>query len=277
MNKSRLATECRFEPITELTRSGELTESNDGLIILVGRPLALLHWFDAQFLRLARETGAAEHRFPSLIPTSTMERAGYFDAFPRGATRVSIRQDGGGYVLAPAVCYHCYDQLAGKTLAAPCAVSCVGACYRHEEGDYQPLTRQWEFTMREVVFLGPHEWVRQQRRDWIDRIAAFRDSLGLTGGFELASDPFFGSQARGQRLYQRLKELKYELRINCDERAAKLAVASFNLHETFFGTRFGILLPDRSPAYTGCVAFGLERWVYAFVAQRGIQSAEDLL
>ena len=39
-----------------------------------------------------------------------------------------------------------------------------------------------------------------------------------------------------------------------------VAVASINRHGAFFGERFAILRPDKTPVHTACVAFGLDRW-----------------
>jgi hypothetical protein len=49
-----------------------------------------------------------------------------------------------------------------------------------------------------------------------------------------------------------------------------LAVGSYNYHQDFFGRNLDITLPDGSPAHTGCVAFGLERIAFAFLAQFGL-------
>ena len=40
-------------------------------------------------------------------------------------------------------------------------------------------------------------------------------------------------------------------------------------HQNFFGRHLNITLPDGEPIHTGCTAFGLERMVYAFLAQFG--------
>lgn len=202
--------------------------------------------------RLAAMSDAMELRFPSVIPRTTLERAGYFEAFPDGA----IPADDGQYFM-PAVCYHCYARWAGERLAAPHLVTCVGRCCRNE---FDPPERLREFTMREFVFAGPPDWVVEQRRAWMTRVQAFAQSLGLAPTMDLASDPFFGGEARGKRLLQQLKELKYELRVG------SMALASFNLHETHFTKRFDIALAGGGVAHTGCVAFGLERWTLALEA-----------
>jgi hypothetical protein len=54
-----------------------------------------------------------------------------------------------------------------------------------------------------------------------------------------------------------------------------LAIASVNFHRNFFGERCAITLPDGGPAFTSCVAFGLERWLAALADHFGAQ-AHDL-
>jgi seryl-tRNA synthetase len=68
---------------------------------------------------------------------------------------------------------------------------------------------------------------------------------------------------------QQAGALKHELQMAVDAAGRSIAVASFNHHRDFFGTRFAISAPDGSPAHSGCVAFGLERWVLAVFAQHG--------
>jgi seryl-tRNA synthetase len=207
--------------------------------------------------RLAAMAEAVELEFPPLIPRATLERAGYFEAFPDGA----IPADG-AQCFMPAVCYHCYARWAGERLAAPRLVTCVGRCRRNE---YAPPERLREFTMREFVFAGPPDWVVEQRRTWMTRVEALARSLGLRPTLDLASDPFFGGDARGKQLIQQLKELKFELRVG------SMALASFNLHETHFTRRFDIALAGGQVAHTGCVAFGLERWALALEASHDLR------
>ena len=84
-----------------------------------------------------------------------------------------------------------------------------------------------------------------------------------------ASDPFFAPTARGRAALQRIKGLKHELVFHFTD-GRPLAIASFNDHELFFGEAFGITLPDGTPAWSGCVAFGLERWLLAVLATHGV-------
>jgi seryl-tRNA synthetase len=89
----------------------------------------------------------------------------------------------------------------------------------------------------------------------------------------VANDPFFVTQDTAGKIFnQRMMELKYELRLYVDPERT-IAAGSFNFHEQFFGENFRIHHGDQTPIYTGCVGFGLERVVYAFLCQYGLDQA----
>ena len=73
---------------------------------------------------------------------------------------------------------------------------------------------------------------------------------------------------------QQAGALKHELQLAVDATGRSIAAASFNHHHDFFGTRFDIRLADGTPAHSGCIAFGLERWVLAILAQHGTDERE---
>jgi seryl-tRNA synthetase len=89
---------------------------------------------------------------------------------------------------------------------------------------------------------------------------------------ESANDPFFIGEFRKQVAFQSAFQLKYEIRARLPFKDSTLAVGSYNYHQDFFGRKLNITLPDGSPAHTGCVAFGLERMAYAFLAQFGLEA-----
>ena len=75
---------------------------------------------------------------------------------------------------------------------------------------------------------------------------------------------------------QQIKGLKVELRARMNVKGTPLAISSFNRHETFFSRRFGFRLEDGTDAYSGCVAFGLERWALALAVTLGPKQAFTL-
>jgi seryl-tRNA synthetase len=240
--------------------------TTDGRAAFSGVPLKLFTKLEKKFFNMALESEAEEHSFPSLIDNQVLHCAGYFKSFPEGATVATAPGLSHDCSLSPAVCYHCYPCFAQSPLQKEVTWTCQGRCFRHEKGNYEGLARLWEFTMREIVFCGSEDWVKQQREDWMKRVLRFCEESGFSARLEESTDPFYGAASRGQQLLQRLKKLKYELRLNLAD-GTTTAAASFNLHESHFTETFGITSGSGRPLQTGCVAFGLERWVLAALEQ----------
>jgi seryl-tRNA synthetase len=173
-----------------------------------------------------------------------------------------------GAVLPPALCYHVYAALAERTRIDPTHVTLRGTCWRHEGERTAPLERGWSFTMREAVWVGAASQVDPFLGRGAERSLALAAALGLEAEIVPATDPFFAPTARGRALLQRVKGLKRELLLPLGG-GRTIAAASFNHHGTFFGDAFGIRTGDGAPAVSGCVAFGIERWLLAFLVAHG--------
>jgi hypothetical protein len=165
-------------------------------------------------------------------------------------------------LLTPAACYHLYAAHAGETLAAPLYLGTQNTCFR-AESSYLPLRRQWSFTMREVVCLGTPAEVAgfvATARDVLDRFAELVD---LPLDWLPATDRFFRPRQSPGYLSQRLHATKHEATY-----AGSLAVGSVNQHGDHFGGLFGITRAG-APAASACLAFGIERWLFALVDRHG--------
>jgi seryl-tRNA synthetase len=246
-----------------LRRRGDVKVTGAGRVALAGLALQVFDAVDDTVVRWAESLGASEHRYPSLIEAAVLQRAGQI------VSPSEARDDTA--TLSPAVCYHAYPEWSGKALGeSPALLTARGHCYRHEDGNHIPLERLWEFTMREIIVMGTRQQVEDVRQSLVRQVTALVDTLELDASIETATDPFFVAGDEGRRLMQQAGALKYELRLAVDAAGRTIAAASFNHHHDFFGTRFGIRLADDAPAHTGCVAFGLERWVLALFAQHGV-------
>jgi len=238
---------------------------------LPAKVAALMGWLDDRFVKMAIDASAGQIEVEDTIEKSVLERAGYFESFAVDR----LVQCSEGKVYPPAACYQCYPRLSEFELAERGLWTCIAVCGRKEEET--GMGRLRNFYMREIVLLGSSNWVREERGRWMEKISDFARALGLQAEVDSASDPFFGTDAtRGRKLVQQLKELKFEMQVRIGRPAARLAIASFNLHERFFAKRFGLQLPGGADAYTGCVAFGLERWALALVAELGTFRAFNL-
>ena len=284
-NRARCAS-----PVEALERRGDLTVMGAGRVALAGLALDVFEAVDDTVMQWAASLGAPEHRYPSLIERDVLARAGQvassslvIPSVSEGPSssrpRAPFQDDEGPSpsarndttVLAPAVCYHAYPAWTGKTLGPdPTLLTARGRCYRYEGGSYLPLERQWEFTMRELIVLGTRQQVETVRQSLVRQVTSLVEILDLDGSIETATDPFFTTGDEGRRLMQQAGALKYELRLTVDAAGHSVAAASFNHHYDFFGSRFAIRLGDDAAAHSGCVAFGLERWVLAILAQHGL-------
>jgi seryl-tRNA synthetase len=287
--------------IEELRARGELWEPARGLVAMRGEPLARFLDIESLIASGCRSQTDDEWRVPAALALSVLERADYFASFPQWlslATHLSddpraletIAAAGPGRAsqaaaaaavpattaLPPAVCYHVYDRLAGSVIDAPRIVTAQGCCWRHEGQQRSALERGWAFTMRELVCVGTESQCAAFRARGVSLAQSIATRLGLRGQLVDAEDPFFAPTARARGLLQRIKGLKQELRLDVGD-GETVACASFNLHERFFGEAFDIRLPDGSPAFTACVAFGLERWLLAALVASRVESLEEIL
>ncbi|MDB4980918.1 MAG: Archaeal seryl-tRNA synthetase-related sequence [Myxococcales bacterium] len=289
-----------------LVAAGWARDVGPGQVSLSGPALRALHAVDDHARALALAAfGAREESYPTLIPTRTLGRCGYLSSFPQNVSLVthlvedfdaieSFRRAHANETtlrptesdklvsppccLSPALCYHCYAGLEGRTLGpGPEIVTTRGKCFRYESINMTGLERLWDFTMREIVFVGTEEEVVERRARAIAAVEAQIDLWDLAGEIETANDPFFSAAYAGKTYAQRRGELKFELRLPAGETEAgarEIACASFNLHDDFFGRTFSITTRDGHPAWTGCVGWGLERWVLALFAQHGFERAD---
>lgn len=281
----------------DLAAAGFIRESGQGRAILGPMMACLVERLDQIFLEMAASFNAKPIGTPALIPCEILSRIDYFRAFPHSLTFAyhlpadvdaierfsespldaegkisSCASNGADAVLSPAVCFHLYHFLEGQTLnQALDAYTMRGRCFRYESGALTGLERLWDFTMREIVFVGEKDAVMESRKQSIEWTTELADRLGLLYRVKTASDPFFVGEFRQRTIFQAAFDLKYEWQVDLDPaRESAIAAGSFNVHQTHFGKAFSIRLPSGEMAWTGCMAFGLERLALAVIRQHGI-------
>ncbi len=290
------------DPMDELMARGEVSREAEGIFTLGPLVTRLIDYFEGRFLELAASFEAQPYRFPTLISAEYLDRVDYFNAFPHSLTfathlredldviehfaeHAAYEEDGLNAppesfskmkaLLSPAVCYHLYFSLADNPLPeGKMVVTAVGNCFRYESFNLVSLERLWNFTMREVIFVGPKDFVLENRETGRQRMQKVFEEIGLAYSVESANDPFFIGEFRKQAAFQSAFQLKYEIRARLPFQDSTLAIGSYNYHQDFFGRHLNIPLPDGSPAHTGCLAFGLERAAFAFLAQYGLDPAD---
>ena len=289
------------DPMPELLARREVVQEGPGYFVLGPLLTQVVSYVEAKILEVAADMGAIPFRFPALISPRYLEKVQYFKNFPhsltfathlRGnlpdvqrfaaeatATSGLVEVDGTVFappvaMLAPTVCHHLYLTLSDSELPAEGLIATAsGNCFRYESINMVSLERVWNFSMREIIFVGGDEHVNAHIQEVRERIRPILESLNLSYEVTTATDPFFIGTFRDQAAYQAAFELKYEVRALLPYKDDTIAIASYNRHGDFFGRTLNILMPDGSPACTGCFGMGFERMAFAFVAQHGIDPA----
>jgi len=273
----------------ELLRNGIVTYRGKGIISFKGIFYELYNIFDDIFIDFALSLNAEEINYPTLIQAKSLDKCNYITSFAQYLTytthlvedfenvkdyidkRNSNNLANPQYILTPAVCLHCYIGLQNTILDIknPYVITTKGRCFRYESNNLNGNTRLWDFTMREIVFIGTEEAVETLRQQSMQFVRDLVEILELNCFIETASDPFF-IDIKNKEYFQLITKVKYELRMNIPFNNTSIAVASFNSHGNHFGRSYHITSKTGTYVNTGCTAFGIERWVYAFLSQYGL-------
>ena len=285
------------DPMESLTPSREVVVEGSGYYSLGPLLAGLLDYFEDRYHTVAVEMGARPYRFPALISPGYLEKVKYFSNFPHSLSFVThLKEDldvirrfseeartqngrvdieDGAFakaqaMLSPTVCHHLYMMLADSTVPEDGVIAtAMGNCFRYESSNMASLERLWNFTMREIIFVGTEAFVKDGLDRAQMRMNEILDEMEMAYRIETANDPFFIGSYRDQAAYQSAFELKFEVRVVLPYKGDTLAAGSYNRHREFFGRSLNIKLPDGEFAETGCVGFGCERLAFAFVAQHG--------
>ncbi|MBX9694287.1 MAG: hypothetical protein K2Z81_18020, partial [Cyanobacteria bacterium] len=252
---------------------------------------------DGIFQDWAKDLAATEYYFPPFLSAAQMARLDYFKSFPHLITIPVVLKDekanlqtfadapfqdsrtgarsslnltelqAPAQVLTPAACYHFYDELEGQDFDESKFLTTRCVCYRNEN-KYLPLQRQWAFNMREIVCISSMEKVQAYLEQFEKLLSDYFAEHKFPVKFEYATDPFFNPASNPKYLLQKLEPVKKEM-IYDDH----LSIGSLNFHRNFFGETFEIKHGGK-PAFTACVAFGLERWVYMILKEQGIREKD---
>jgi len=250
------------------------TRVRDGMPTLGPAATRLIEQLDQVFVGWAADSGAAAMTLPPMQNVADLATLDVYQNFPHLAMVAATLDTGhlpeakprqidpsslqaAGIGLPSAVCYGFYLHLRGRTLPDRTVLTAMGTCFRNEN-HFDGLRRLRVFRLREVVALGQPDEIRQHLSRFTALSFRFAEAADLDVTHAAASDPFFDQNSQ-QAYWQQLNPIKHEFLFG------DLAIASVNEHRKFFGERCAISLESGGPVSTGCVGFGLERWVQALM------------
>jgi seryl-tRNA synthetase len=288
------------DALAELERRRWVRPLGRGQIGLAGGAVALRRFLDDAVRHVARTRFSAQDEdYPALIDPDVLVRCGYFSSFPHSVCLVShLTEDFDAIeafraantestslrvpdpaalthhdaALRPAVCLPVYRALEGTTLPeGGLCVTTEGKAFRYESRNLEGMHRLWDFSMREIVFVGPARVVEERRAGVVEALSLLMRDWDMAFRLVSASDPFFATVRGTKALWQRSRGLKYEMLVDVGSGAGSIAAGSINMAGAIFGHAFGIRTHDGEIATTACVGFGLERLVLALFSQHGFE------
>lgn len=264
------------------------------------RPIIrLLEYFDQSYVDyVGRRIGDCQERqYSVLLPAAFAEKMNYFHSAPMHlllathlshdhetmksfATDVSVNngklpQDCGPYLETPpyilqsAPCYKVYMEMEDQMFEDNTAFVLKGQSFRNEGKRVYLLERLLNFTMREFVFLGTPEYVTRMRDLTLGWTIEWMEAVGLKGECVLANDPFF-LPGKVKQNFKVPKHVKYEVRADIPYKNDTISIASYDTHGDFFAKTFNFRLRDNTETWSGCIGLGLERVVWSFLQQYGL-------
>ncbi|MCI0503661.1 hypothetical protein L0Y65_03020 [Candidatus Micrarchaeota archaeon] len=238
---------------------------------------------------LGREIGGRmgfeEITLPKIAPLDTFRKAdilGKWDDYLIAATPYAgTRGVADTYLLDPLQCTAVYQFLENREMSAEILplrwLDCSGPTYRNEDSTrFEALVRQREFHRFELAYIGTREQVIGIREECLARLEALLMELGLGYRISVGSGCY---QIRDGELDtpQAPEEIPIkDLEVYCpgrEENGAFLEVAGCAVLAATMTSRFKIREKDGNALWSGCTGVGLERMVYALVANHGADSA----
>ena len=291
--------------IDELLQTKAIKMLEPGLFIFREPFSSLMRFMDYSFVsKIAKRFDVKEESYPAVIHCDTLNKTNHFTSFPEHIHFLThlredldvietfsqrIREMGGWkqeaelpldvnmpkprFTMNPSTCYHCYEGLQDETLEGDgVVVTAIAKCHRFESKNHTDFGRLLDFSMREIIFVGKPDFVRENRLRSIEYLKELAIEWDVDSFMEIANDPFFTNDFQTKASFQRNQEMKYELRLRIPYLDKSIACSSVNFHSNTFGNAFNIKIGKRN-AVTGCVGFGIERWVFAFLAQFGLDES----
>ncbi|QBH04064.1 aminoacyl--tRNA ligase-related protein [Xanthomonas oryzae] len=254
--------------------------------IAYGAPVvALLRAFDRLYVETvgAELPEAEELQFSPMISMPWMREFGYLRSNPAhlfvAAAALTTPlcgcahegDDHTTFGLQTAPCLKVYPTLADKQLDSDRTFLVIGPCFRNEGSNVRLLERLRSFTMREFVFVGSEAFVRRMNASALRATIRWLDEIGMSGYVEEAQDPFF-IEAADKKKHNVPENVKQEVRAHIPTAGTTISVASFDSHGNFFADKFKIGFGGAA-AFSGCIGVGLERVVWSFLHQVGLDES----
>lgn len=288
--KTQTVLEIFYENNRKIKKFFDPYENNDNIIYFsncqIGfnkKGIFLLNYFDNNFKNFALEENAIEKRYPVLMDLKNYLKTGYIKKSPQYVILCSSPKENikvlenfneclsynngvkqlkePEFALSPSACFHTYVEYQNQKLKSNTLITFNQNVFRNEGRlNYKEKGRLMDYNVREIVMIGNERYVDQMRKLMMDKTVTFMKKLNLIGNITLASDSFILPKMQLYKTIQIYDKSKYEVHLSTSNNS-RISVASFNLHGHAFTDPFNISVKGCNDTVTGCVGFGIQRWV----------------
>lgn len=255
---------CEFHSLDEILKQGNIVRTENGGVCLSGISARLFDYFDKVFRKFAHNNDAIEEKYPVLLSKDTLIKTKYLKNYPGNSMYV----EDSNAVLSPSACFHVYERYKDTVFKDNTSLTFLQNVFRNEKDKNNEFGRLRDYHVREIVFVGSEEYVDTSINRMINQTSRFMVELGLKGDIESATDLFITPNMNRYKLIQMHNKAKYELRLEYDNNR-DISVASFNRHGKTFSHTFNIGVSGVENVVSGCIGYGIERFVMAFLSQYG--------
>lgn len=255
----------------------------EGYLCLFEKETEIFEQLDKDFVSFLDGYEVKKYYIPAMIDGEVLAKCNYFESFPHHLSTVStVKEENLSNVssnkavayedlqvhnkfLTPAACLHIYPMLEGKELIDQ-NITTRARVYRYEGNRYNEIGRFWDYSVREMVFVGSEKYVRTMLQKMMNKTIAYAKNITAKAELVPSSDVFFECKRNTiKKKLQVANDKKYEVIIPID--GEDVAVSSFNFHGNHFSMPFHF--DQQGTIVSGCVGFGLERWLLAKLFYEG--------
>lgn len=280
----------------EIYNSKIIKREATGCITLSDLGVKLFSFFDSYFSSILETENVKVRRFPTLLNVDTISTTDYISTSPQYIMFCSNVVENvheyeklhdryknndlnsvleyPSFSLSPSACFHLYQSIRGETLAENSIYTMLQNVFRNEgRFNWTSMNRLLDYHVREIVMIGNHDFVLEKRESFLKKTIELLEQLQLNFSVKIASDPFVIPVMQKYRKIQYANKVKYEVKLSEDEEN-DVACASFNIHGKAFSSKFGFSVDGCTCTESGCIGFGIERLIIAFLKQYGVKSEE---
>lgn len=274
-----------------IEQSGIIKEYDVGLLEFNEIGIQLYECLDQLLLMMLSNDSVIYKKYPTLLGFKTLFDTRYlftspqyihtvsnfmedFDIYSKAESAYKNHNIRGiikepSYSLSPSACFHLYEEIRNQTMENRRIYSMRQNVFRNEGRlNWGGLDRLRDYNVREIVFIGSHDFVLSYREKIIQATISLMKILNIAYEIRSASDSFIMPHMQTYKTIQNINKVKYELRLKTGINSS-IACASFNLHGISFSEKFGFSVKSLEKTESGCIGFGLERLMVAFLCQHG--------